>query len=66
MFFALEPALATLSELDDHERAALHALLPGPVTLLLANPRLRFGRRAGPTRPRLACASRVCPRTCSR
>lgn len=44
MFFALEPALATLSELDDHERAALHALLPGPVTLLLANPRLRFGQ----------------------
>jgi L-threonylcarbamoyladenylate synthase len=42
MFFALEPALDTLSELLDAERAALQALLPGPVTLLLANRALRF------------------------
>ena len=42
MFFALEPALETLSELLDAERAALQALLPGPVTLLLANRALRF------------------------
>jgi L-threonylcarbamoyladenylate synthase len=48
MFFALEPALSTLSELRDAERAALTALLPGPVTLLLANPRLRFGPACGP------------------
>jgi L-threonylcarbamoyladenylate synthase len=43
MFFALEPALATLTELRYDERAALGALLPGPVTLLLANPASRFG-----------------------
>jgi L-threonylcarbamoyladenylate synthase len=48
MFFALEPALSTLSELQDTERAALTALLPGPVTLLLANPRRRFGPACGP------------------
>ena len=42
MFFALEPALETLPELRDAERAALQALLPGPVTLLLANRALRF------------------------
>jgi L-threonylcarbamoyladenylate synthase len=42
MFFALEPALDTLAELLDAERAALQALLPGPVTLLLANRALRF------------------------
>jgi L-threonylcarbamoyladenylate synthase len=48
MFFALEPALSMLSELRDAERAALTALLPGPVTLLLPNPRLRFGPACGP------------------
>jgi L-threonylcarbamoyladenylate synthase len=48
MFFALETALSTLSELQDAERAALRALLPGPVTLLLPNPRLRFGPACGP------------------
>ena len=37
MFFALEPALLTLSELPDAERLALRALLPRPVTVLLAN-----------------------------
>jgi L-threonylcarbamoyladenylate synthase len=37
MFFALEPALLTLSELPDAERLALRALLPGPLTVLLAN-----------------------------
>jgi L-threonylcarbamoyladenylate synthase len=42
MFFALEPALEMLGELALDERAALTALLPGPVTLLLANPALRF------------------------
>jgi L-threonylcarbamoyladenylate synthase len=42
MFFALEPALAALPELPDTERRALQALLPGPVTLLLANPAQRF------------------------
>jgi L-threonylcarbamoyladenylate synthase len=42
MFFALEPALAALPELPDAERHALKALLPGPVTLLLANRAERF------------------------
>jgi L-threonylcarbamoyladenylate synthase len=42
MFFALEPALESLTELGSHTRAALAALLPGPVTLLLPNPEGRF------------------------
>ena len=42
MFFALAPALAALGELHDSERAALRALLPGPLTLLLANRGRRF------------------------
>src|SRR5271163_1535634 len=42
MFFALEPALEMLGELALDERDALAALLPGPVTLLLANPVQRF------------------------
>ncbi len=42
MFFALEPALALLSELPETERLALQVLLPGPLTLLLANPAQRF------------------------
>lgn len=42
MFFALEQALAALPELPDSERHALQALLPGPVTLLLANRAQRF------------------------
>jgi L-threonylcarbamoyladenylate synthase len=43
MFFSLEPALQTLGELPDAERRALQALLPGPVTVLLANRAGRFG-----------------------
>ena len=42
MFFALEPAFATLTELGPDTRAAMRALLPGPVTLLLPNPERRF------------------------
>jgi L-threonylcarbamoyladenylate synthase len=42
MFFALEPALRALGELPDTERLALQALLPGPVTVLLANRAGRF------------------------
>jgi L-threonylcarbamoyladenylate synthase len=37
MFFAIEPALEVLGELPESEQAALQALLPGPVTVLLAN-----------------------------
>ena len=43
MFFALGPALETIGELADDERRALEALLPGPVTVLLANRSGRFG-----------------------
>jgi L-threonylcarbamoyladenylate synthase len=43
MYFTLEAAIDGLPELLDREREALTALLPGPVTLLLANRSLRFG-----------------------
>jgi L-threonylcarbamoyladenylate synthase len=42
MFFAPEAALEALGELHDSERAALRALLPGAVTLLLTNRTHRF------------------------
>jgi len=42
MFFALAPALAVLPELGPRTRGALQALLPGPLTVLLANPRDRW------------------------
>jgi L-threonylcarbamoyladenylate synthase len=48
MFFALDLALVALPELGRRTRAALGALLPGAVTLLLPNPARRFA---------LACAS---------
>jgi L-threonylcarbamoyladenylate synthase len=48
MFFVLEAALQALPDLAQAERAALTALLPGPVTLLLANPAEGF---------RAACAA---------
>ena len=43
MYFSLAPALEALDDLPASERAALEALLPGPVTLLLANRAGRFG-----------------------
>jgi L-threonylcarbamoyladenylate synthase len=42
MFFALDLALAALPELGPRTMAALHALMPGPVTALLPNPAGRF------------------------
>jgi L-threonylcarbamoyladenylate synthase len=42
MFFSLAAALESLTELGSRTRLALGALLPGPVTLLLANPERRF------------------------
>jgi L-threonylcarbamoyladenylate synthase len=42
MFFALAPALAALPELGPRTRGALLRLLPGPLTVLLPNPRDRF------------------------
>lgn len=48
MFFALQRALAALPELEPRTRAALQALLPGPVTLLLYNPLARWPLACGP------------------
>jgi L-threonylcarbamoyladenylate synthase len=48
MFFSLELALAALHELGAGERAALRALLPGPVTLLVANSARRYAAACGP------------------
>ena len=42
MFFAFDAALEALPELDAAERAALAALLPGPVTLLVPNRARRY------------------------
>ncbi len=50
MFFALDPALDALPGLGPRTRAALTALLPGPVTLLLPNPDGRFSLACNPER----------------
>jgi L-threonylcarbamoyladenylate synthase len=42
MFFSLEPALEALGDLLEAEQRALAALLPGPVTVLLANRSARY------------------------
>ncbi len=47
MFFSLAAALAALPELGDRERAALEALLPGPLTLVLPNREDRFPLTGG-------------------
>src|SRR4051794_14149528 len=47
MFFDRELALAALPELGPRTRAALHALLPGGVTLLVPNPAGRFPLAGG-------------------
>ena len=54
MFFGLEQALAALPDLEPTERAAIAALLPGPVTLLLSNRGRRFAS---------ACRSGRAPRS---
>jgi L-threonylcarbamoyladenylate synthase len=48
MFFSLQAALATLTELGPRTRAAVEALLPGPLTLLLENPRCRYQGACAP------------------
>jgi L-threonylcarbamoyladenylate synthase len=53
MFFALELALAALPELGKRTRGALGRLLPGGVTLLIANPARRFPLACGPEPERL-------------
>jgi L-threonylcarbamoyladenylate synthase len=53
MFFALAPALAALPQLGPRTRAAFERLLPGPVTLLVANPACLFPLACGPQGERL-------------
>lgn len=53
MFFALAPALEALPELGPRTRAAFERLLPGPLTLIVANPRQRFSLACGADRSRL-------------
>ena len=48
MFFSLQAALDTLTELGPHTRAAVETLLPGPLTLLLANPCGRYPGACAP------------------
>ncbi|HEY2140688.1 MAG TPA: L-threonylcarbamoyladenylate synthase [Solirubrobacteraceae bacterium] len=48
MFFTVLAALRALSPLAKRESAALAALLPGPITVLLANPHGRFPLACGP------------------
>ena len=48
MFFSLNDALAALPELGPRTRAAVAALLPGGLTLLLPNPAHRFPLACGP------------------
>jgi L-threonylcarbamoyladenylate synthase len=49
MFFSLDAALAALPDAGPRTRAVLEGLLPGPLTLIVANPERRFP---------LACADR--------
>ncbi|HZL54769.1 MAG TPA: L-threonylcarbamoyladenylate synthase [Solirubrobacteraceae bacterium] len=46
-FEAVEDALVALPELGERTRAAVVALLPGPLTLLVPNPRKRFPLAGG-------------------
>ncbi|MDQ6816239.1 MAG: L-histidine N(alpha)-methyltransferase [Actinomycetota bacterium] len=53
MFLDLELALAALPELGERTRAAMRALLPGAVTLLVSNPAGRFPLACGDDRSTL-------------
>ncbi len=53
MFFALAPALAALPGLGPRTRAAFDLLLPGPFTLIVANPEGRFPLACGEDRSRV-------------
>jgi L-threonylcarbamoyladenylate synthase len=53
MFFDLELALAALPELGPRTREAVERLLPGGVTLLVANPARRYPLACGPEPERL-------------
>src|SRR5207302_2224523 len=47
MFFTLDAALEALGEVAEAQRAAAAQLLPGPVTVLLENPRGRWAAACG-------------------
>lgn len=53
MFFQLDSALAALPELGPRTRAAVEALLPGGVTLVLPNPARRYPLACGPAPERI-------------
>ena len=53
MFFDLELAFAALPELEPRTRSALERLLPGAVTAIVPNPRLRYPLACGPAPDRL-------------
>ena len=59
MWFDRERALDALPELAPRTRAAVEALTPGPVTLLLPNPDDRFPLAAGPAGTEAALGVRV-------
>lgn len=59
MWFDREAALAALPDLPPRTRAAVEALTPGPVTLLLPNPDDRFPLAAGPAGAGAALGARV-------
>ena len=47
MFFDLHSAFDAMPEIGPRSHALLHTLLPGPVTVLLANPQRRFALACG-------------------
>jgi L-threonylcarbamoyladenylate synthase len=53
MFFSLDDALAALGEVGSRTSGAIERLLPGPVTLVLANPRGLYPLACGPVPGRL-------------
>jgi L-threonylcarbamoyladenylate synthase len=53
MFFDLDLALAALPELGERTRTALTRLLPGAVTAVVPNPKLRYPLACGPVPDRL-------------
>ncbi|MEX1143111.1 MAG: Sua5/YciO/YrdC/YwlC family protein [Thermoleophilaceae bacterium] len=53
MLFSLAAALDALPELGPRTRAVFERLLPGPLTLVVPNPRRRFPLACGPTPERL-------------
>ncbi|HTR88976.1 MAG TPA: Sua5/YciO/YrdC/YwlC family protein, partial [Solirubrobacteraceae bacterium] len=61
MFFSQPAALAALPELEPPEIAAMRALLPGPLTLLLPNRRHRFPLACDPRAAQAGVSSTGAP-----